>query len=177
MRAANVTLSTIAIGGDGLRDVAESAVLNNVYLAHRLKELAGVLPSFAVTNRHPRIEQVRYTMADIAAATGVSTEDLARRTGDYGVTGYFPSHHPWLVPEPATLEPTETPTRADLDAYAVILARVVAEARADPQSVRGSPYHTSIHLIDPASLDDPKQWALTWRAHIRKREPQTVAVD
>ena len=168
---------TIAIGGDGLRDVAESAVLNNVYLAHRLKELAGVLPSFAVTNRHPRIEQVRYTMADIAAATGVSTEDLARRTGDYGVTGYFPSHHPWLVPEPATLEPTETPTRADLDAYAVILARVVADARADPQSVRGSPYHTSIHLIDPASLDDPKQWALTWRAHIRKREPQTVAVD
>jgi glycine dehydrogenase subunit 2 len=166
-----------SLGGPGLRAAAESAVLNNVYLARRLEEVVGIHPSYAAMNRHPRLEQVRYTMAEIAAETGVSTEELARRSGDYGVSGYFPGHHPWLVPEPATLEPTETPSRGDLDTYVGIIASVVADARSDPEKVRDSPYFNSSHLIDPSSLDDPARWALTWRAHVRKSHRRGALVD
>ena len=170
-------LWSAALGGDGLRDVAEAAVLNNVYLAHRVEQLSGIRPSFADTNTSPRLEQVRYTLAPLAAETGLGTEDISRRTGDYGVSGYFPSHHPWYVPEPMSLEPTETPTRADLDTYAEILGAVVAEARADPDFVRRSPYNGPIHLTDPSGLDDPDRWALTWRAHLRKNAKPAATVE
>ena len=38
----------------------------------------------------------------------MTTLDLARRTNDFGVAQYFPSHEPWVVPEPMTLEPFQS---------------------------------------------------------------------
>lgn len=157
-----------AMGGDGLKRMAEASVLNNNYLALRLGQLAGIKPAYFDANPSPRLEQVRYTLADIVAETGVTTDDISRRSGDFGVSGYFPSHHPRVVPEPATLEPTETASKADLDYYAWVLAQIVAEARTDPERVRSSPENGPIHRIDTQWLDDPAQWALTWRAHLRK---------
>jgi glycine dehydrogenase subunit 2 len=162
-----------ALGPEGLRRVAESAVLNNNYLAHRLAEL-GFEPAYAGENRSPRLEQIRYSLAALAEETGVGTDDVARRSADHGVTGFFSSHHPWLVPEPATLEPTETPTRADLDAYAAILSSVVSEARDSPELVHHAPEHCAIHRIDEGPLDNPSTWALTWRAHLRNMGAREV---
>jgi glycine dehydrogenase subunit 2 len=163
-----------ALGAEGLRTVAESAVLNNNYLAHRLAELGVFEPAYARENETPRLEQIRYSLAALAEETGVGTADVARRSADHGVTGFFSSHHPWLIPEPATLEPTETPTRADLDAYAAIIASVVAEAREHPERVQGAPERCAIHLTDDGPLDDPASWALTWRAHLRNRGAREV---
>jgi glycine dehydrogenase subunit 2 len=157
-----------AMGGDGLRKMAQASVLNNNYLALRLEQLANIRPSYADSNPHPRLEQIRYTLADLAAETGVSTDDISRRTGDFGVSGYFPSHHPHVIPEPATLEPTETASREDLDYYAWVIAEVVREARTEPERVRSSPERAPIHKTDDAWLDDPQRWALTWRAYRRK---------
>jgi glycine dehydrogenase subunit 2 len=42
-----------SLGADGLRRVAESAVLNNNYLAHRLGELGAFEPAYAGANRAP----------------------------------------------------------------------------------------------------------------------------
>jgi glycine dehydrogenase subunit 2 len=165
-----------ALGADGLRRVAESAVLNNNYLAHRLSELGVFEPAYTAENPAPRLEQIRYSLAALAEETGVGTEAVARRSADHGVTGFFSSHHPWLVPEPATLEPTETPTRADLDSYAEALASVVAEARANPAGVHGAPERCAIHVIDEAPLDDPATWAVTWRAHLRNKRARKVHV-
>jgi glycine dehydrogenase subunit 2 len=162
-----------AMGGNGLRQMAEASVLNNNYLALRLEQLAGIRPAFFDANPSPRLEQVRYTLADITAETGVTTDDISRRSGDFGVSGYFPSHHPRVVPEPATLEPTETASKADLDYYAWVLSEVVAEARLDPERVRSSPDRGPIHQTDETWLDDPAHWALTWRAHLRKHGSQT----
>jgi glycine dehydrogenase subunit 2 len=67
-----------------------------------------------------------------------------------------------------TLEPAETVSRADLDAYADILARVSAEAYSDPEIIRSSPHRSTVHQIDPEPLDDPARWAITWRAWVRK---------
>jgi glycine dehydrogenase subunit 2 len=98
----------------------------------------------------------------------VTTLDLARRTNDFGVAQYFPSHEPWVVPEPMTLEPAETVSRADLDTYAEIIRLVAQEAYDDPETVRTSPHSSSVHYLDPEPMDDPARWAMTWRAWRRK---------
>jgi glycine cleavage system P protein (glycine dehydrogenase) subunit 2 len=158
----------LALGAEGLREVAEIAVLNNNYLARKVAEIPGIDVSFASGNDTRRLEQVRYSLAKLKEDTGIGTLDVARRTADFGVAQFFPSHEPWVVEEPMTLEPAETVSRADLDAYAAILARVSAEAYSDPEVIRSSPHSSAVHQIDPEPLDDAERWALTWRAWVKK---------
>ena len=107
----------LALGAEGLREVAEIAVLNNNYLAKKVAEIQGIAVSYADGNDTRRLEQIRYSLAKLKEDTGIGTLDVARRTSDFGVAQYFPSHEPWVVEEPMTLEPAETVSRADLDTY------------------------------------------------------------
>lgn len=158
----------LALGAEGLREVAEIAVLNNNYLAKRLEGVPGLEVSYAAVNDTHRLEQIRYSWRQLEEDTGLTTLDLARRTGDFGVSQYFPSHEPWLVESPMTLEPAETVSRGDLDAYAEIIARVAREAYEEPETVRTAPHNSTVHYLDPAPMDDPDRWALTWAAWRRK---------
>ncbi len=159
----------LCLGAEGLREVAETAVLNNNYLASRLAGVPGLDVSFAETNPAHRLEQIRYSLARLAQETGVGTLDVARRTADFGVASYFPSHEPWLVAEPMTLEPSESYSRADLDDYADIIAEIGREAYRTPETVTSAPQRSTVHQLDQAPHDDPERWALTWRAYRRKR--------
>ena len=163
----------LSLGAEGLREVAEVAVLNNNYLAKRLSEARGLEVSFADSNDDHRLEQIRYSLEKLQEETGVGTLDVARRTADFGVASYFPSHEPWLVPEPVTLEPSESYSRADLDEYAEIMAEISREAYEEPETVLGAPYRSTVHQMDAAPHDDPERWALTWRAYLRKSGRQS----
>ncbi len=158
----------LSLGAEGLREVAETAVLNNNYLASRLAGVPGLDVAFAETNPAHRLEQIRYSLARLQEETGVGTLDVARRTSDFGVASYFPSHEPWVVPEPMTLEPSDSYSRADLDEYAAIIAEVAREAYESPETVIGAPHRSTVHKLDLAPHDDPERWALTWRAYVRK---------
>ncbi|WP_343948469.1 aminomethyl-transferring glycine dehydrogenase subunit GcvPB [Nonomuraea longicatena] len=153
----------MALGGDGLRTVAETAALNNNYLMHKILQIPGASAPWG----RRRIEQARYSWQQLSEETGVHSEEIGVRAADFGVH-YWTSHHPYLVPEPFTLEPTESYSKEDLDEYAAILAHVAEEARRDPEFVKGAPYNQTVHKIDMTSLDDPDQWAPTWRAYVRK---------
>jgi len=153
------------LGADGLREVAETAVLNNNYLLQKVLEIRGVSAPYAAGRR--RIEQVRYSWKELADETGVHSEGIGVRAADFG-THYWTSHHPYVVPEPMTLEPTESYSREDLDEYAAILAEVAREAYEDPETVLTAPHRSTIHRVDERPLDDPTAWAVTWRAYRRK---------
>ncbi len=155
----------MSLGADGMKEVARVAVLNNNYLMKKVLEIPGVRAPYA--RGKPRIEQVRYSWEDLKKETGVHSEDVGLRAADFGVH-YWTSHHPWVVPEPATLEPTESYSKADLDEYAAILRHVAEEARTNPEVVKTAPHNSTVHRIDPAPLDDPSQWAITWRAYRKK---------
>ncbi len=155
----------MSLGAEGLREVAEIAVLNNNYLLKKVREIPGASAPYA-RGRH-RMEQVRYSFEELARETGVGTEDVQRRMFDFGVH-YWTSHHPWVVPEPFTLEPTESYSRKELDEYVAILRHVAREAYTDPDKVRNAPYNSVVHKIDHAALDDPSRWAVTWRAYLKK---------
>ena len=156
----------MSLGPEGLRAVAETAVLNNNYLATALARIPGLTIPYEGSG--PRLDQIRYSWADLAEETGVTSEDLMRRTVDYGLQAYYTSHHPQIVPEPMTLEPTEMVSRADLDEAAAILAQVANEARTTPGLVRSAPHDGPIGPLDEAAADDPEPWAMTARALERK---------
>jgi glycine dehydrogenase subunit 2 len=159
----------LALGAEGLREAAEVAVLNNNYLAKQLEGVRGLDVSYADGNAERRLEQIRYSWSRLAEETGVTTLDVARRTSDFGVSTYFPSHEPWLIGEPMTLEPSETYSRTDLDAYAEMIGQISDEAYSSPDVILSSPHRSTVHKLDTSTLDDPERWALTWRAFRRKR--------
>ncbi len=156
----------LSLGADGLRTVAETAVLNNNYLAHLLAAIPGL--TIPYEGNGPRLDQIRYSWEPLTEETGVSTDDLVRRTTDYGLQPYYTSHEPMLVPEPMTLEPTEMLSREDLDELAAVLAAIAEEARTTPDLVRTAPHRGPIGVLDEHAADDPERWAMTWRSWQRK---------
>jgi len=155
----------MSLGAEGLKEVAEIAVLNNNYLLKKMLEIPGVSAPYAKGKR--RIEQVRYSWEKLTRDTGVHSEEIGLRVADFGVH-YWTSHHPWIVPEPCTLEPTESYSKADLDEYVEILRHVSNEAYRNPELVKTAPHNSTIHKINHAPLDNPSQWAMTWRAYRNK---------
>lgn len=155
----------MSLGAEGLREVAEISVVNNNYLLKQMLEIRGLSAPYARGKR--RIEQVRYSWEELHQETGITSEEIGLRAADFGVH-YWTSHHPFIVPEPATLEPSESYSRADLDEYAAIMRHVADEAYSNPEIVRTTPHNSTVHTIDHHPLDDPSQWAMTWRAYRRK---------
>ena len=150
------------LGPDGLKDASRTAILNNNYLAHHLSRVPGVAIPYA--EGRFRLQEVRYSWQKLKEDTGVGTLDVNRRIVDYGVNNYFSSHEPWIVPEPFTLEPTESYSQADLDEYAEIIRRVSEEAYENPDMVRSAPHRSSARRIDETVLTDPARLVTTWRA-------------
>lgn len=156
----------MSLGAEGVREVARVAVLNNNYLLSKMRNIKGVKAPFAA-GKH-RLEQVRYSWEELWKETGVKTTDIQRRVADYG-GHYWMSHEPWVVPEPVTLEPTESYSKKELDQYASILEEIAKEAYEDPQLVIQSPYNSVVgKVFDHSYLDDPKKWAMTWRGYKKK---------
>jgi len=153
------------LGAEGLREVAEIAVINNNYLLTKMRTIPGVSVPYA-KGKH-RIEQTRYSWEQLTKETGVHSEDIGLRAADFGVH-YWTSHHPFVVPEPNTLEPTESYTKDELDEYMAILRHISHEAYTNPELVKTAPHNSTIHRAEHESLDDPKQWAVTWRAYQKK---------
>ncbi|MFL7892066.1 MAG: aminomethyl-transferring glycine dehydrogenase subunit GcvPB [Anaerolineales bacterium] len=155
----------MSLGAEGLREVAEVAVLNNNYLMSKVLEIQGLDAPYAEGKR--RIEQVRYSWEELAEQSGIHSEEIGIRVADFG-THYWTSHHPYVVAEPMTLEPTESYSKADLDEYAAILQHVAEEAYTNPEVVKSAPHNSTVHQTDHKVLDDPQTWAVTWRAYQRK---------
>ena len=155
----------MSLGADGLCEVAEIAVLNNNYLLNKVLEIHGASAPYAKGKR--RIEQVRYSWEQLTKDTGVHSEEIGFRAADFG-THFWTSHHPFVVPEPMTLEPTESYSKEDLDEYVTILKHIAEEAYTNPEIVHTAPHNSTIHKVDQESFDAPEAWAVTWRAYRRK---------
>jgi glycine dehydrogenase subunit 2 len=108
-------------GPDGLKRVAENAVLNANYLLAKIKHF---LP---VPNGGRCMHEFVASASKLKAERNISAMDIAKRLLDYGYhapTVYFPL----IVREALMIEPTETESRATLDAFAEALFRVTEES-------------------------------------------------
>ena len=155
----------MSLGVDGLKAVAETAILNNNYMMKRvLNEVRGISMSWAEEAPN-RLEQVRYSFEKLLKDTGVSAEDVNRHMLDFGFQRFFPSHHPLIVPEPYTPEPTESYSKADIDEYVAALKRISDEAYSTPEVVLNAPYNGPIAKLEQDHIQDYTELAVTWRAY------------
>ena len=129
-----------ALGPDGLRRMSETAVLNANYIRRRLEDLSHLPYS------EPSLHEVVFSDRHLED-TGVHTLDLAKRLMDYGFhppTIYFPL----IVKGALMIEPTESESRAELDAFIDAMRRISDEARRDPVLVRTAPHTTPVRRLD-----------------------------
>ena len=127
----------LMMGPKGLRETAEVSALNNNYFMELVKEIPGITHPYA--EGHRRLEECRWSWEELTEETGVGTDDILRRVGDFGLQHYWSSHHPWVVPEPMTIEPCETFSKEDIEEYAAVLTQIAAEARSDPETGQAGP--------------------------------------
>jgi glycine dehydrogenase subunit 2 len=138
-----------SLGGEGLREASEIAVLNANYLMALMRrpEIAPHLPAaFGERCMHEFV----LSGAPMKRELGIRTTDLAKRLLDFGYhppTVYFPL----LVEEALLVEPTETETRETLEAFADAVAEILAEAAEDPSIAREAPYTTPVRRLDEAA--------------------------
>jgi len=136
------------MGGDGLRQATEVAILNANYVAARLAERYPVL----YTGEHGRVaHECIVDLRDITRRTGVTVDDVAKRLVDYGF------HAPTMsFPVAGTLmiEPTESESLAELDrfcdamlAIADEIAEIESGAVAHDDSALAHAPHTAEDLL------------------------------
>ena len=150
-----------ALGGRGLTEVAEQAVLSANYLR--------VLLSGAWPVAYDRVCMHEFVLSGGALRKkhGVRTLDVAKRLLDYGYhppTVYFPL----IVDEAMMIEPTETEGKATLDRFAEVLSTIATEAAEDPDLLHGAPYTTPVRRLDEAAA--VKEPDLAWKPREGVRE-------
>jgi glycine dehydrogenase subunit 2 len=165
-----------AMGAEGISLAADISVLANNYMEKRLLEIPGVSKSQPHLTA-PRLEMTRYSLEAMERDTGITVVDVQNRMVDFGIDAFWLSHEPWLVPQPFTPEAGEMWSKEDIDEWIDVLAHVVGEAYADPEIVRTAPHNQAIRRLGPTNLDDPANWATTWRAHVRKQQAREPAAD
>jgi len=143
-----------SMGSEGLRQVAETAVLNANYVLARLRDRFD-LP-------YDRLCKHEFVLAGTRQKKqcGVTTRDMAKRLLDYGFhapTIYFPL----IVEEAIMIEPTETESKRTLDEFIEAMRAIDREARETPQVVRDAPHATAVRRLDEVRA--ARQPDLRWR--------------
>ncbi|RPI16042.1 MAG: glycine dehydrogenase subunit 2 [Lysobacterales bacterium] len=145
------------LGREGMHRVSEFAALNANYLMARLAAAGFELAYPGRRAGHEFIVTVRREARDY----GTTAMDFAKRLLDYGFhapTTYFPL----LVPECLLIEPTETESKQELDAFVAAMIAIREEAQSDPAKLKGAPYTLPVRRLDDVRA--AKQLDLAWKA-------------
>lgn len=149
-------------GADGLKQVAEDAVLNANYIQARLKTV--MTPAFEGYCMHEAL------FSDAFTADGIETIDIAKAMLDEGyhpMTMYFP-----LVVHGAMLiEPTETESKQELDRFCDALKVIAERAAAGDEALKGAPYLAPMKRLDETQA--ARKPVLKWTAP----DPEAVAAE
>ncbi|MFN2525963.1 MAG: aminomethyl-transferring glycine dehydrogenase subunit GcvPB [Actinomycetota bacterium] len=131
-----------SLGPEGLRKVAERAVLNANYLRVLVE---AVLPT---AYPGPCMHEFVATAKPLRR-NGVRATDVAKRLIDLGYhppTVYFPL----VVEEAMMVEPTETESKETIDGLGEALRQIAHEATTDPELLHSAPTTTPVRRPDEA---------------------------
>jgi glycine dehydrogenase subunit 2 len=128
------------MGPDGLRAVAEHAILHANYVRARLA------PHYALPYPGPSMHEVVFSAAR-QKRREVSATDIAKRLLDLGF--YAPSiYFPLIVEEALMIEPTETEPKQTLDEFCEAMIRIAREAETSPETALEAPVTTPVRRLD-----------------------------
>ena len=141
-------------GADGLKQVAEDAVLNANYILRSLESDLDAPFGHAGPCMHEAL------FSDAGLAEGFSTLDIAKGLIDEGfhpMTVYFP-----LVVHGAMLvEPTETESKAGLDRFIGSLRSLAQRAKAGDESLKSAPHFAPRRRLDETQA--ARKPVLAWK--------------
>ena len=169
------------MGGEGLRQASQVAVLNANYLAKRLSEGYGIL----YTGKSGRVaHECILDTRKLKNDHDISVDDIAKRLMDFGFHAPTMS---WPVIHTLMIEPTESESREELDRFADAMLQIRKEAQdvIDAKlTLENSPLSHAPHTLNTICSDnwdraysrEDAAFALPWlRAH--KYWPSVGRVD
>jgi glycine dehydrogenase subunit 2 len=127
-------------GRQGMRDIADHAVLNANYIRVNINDVYHV--PYDRICMHEFVAEGRFK--DVPE---VHALDIAKRLMDYGIhppTNYFPL----IVPEALMIEPTETENRGSLDCFIEAMHIIAREAHENPELLKDAPHSTPFGRMD-----------------------------
>ncbi len=128
------------LGGQGLKDVADHAVLNANYVWARLKD------TYTAAFNGLFMHECVFTAAPMAEH-GVRAVDIAKSLLDHGLhapTVYFPL----TVKESMMIEPTETESKDTLDRFCDVMIELAAQAAEDAKALQDAPKTMPVGRLD-----------------------------
>ena len=143
----------LANGAEGLKEVSEVAVLNANYIRAKLKD------AYAIAYESPSLHEVVFSDR-VQARQDVHVWDIAKRLMDYGFHPPTVSF-PLIVPGAIMIEPTETESKRELDAFIDAMLSIAKEAEQNPELVKSAPHTTRVGRIDEAAA--ARKPVLRWR--------------
>jgi glycine dehydrogenase subunit 2 len=162
-------------GDKGLKEISENAVLAANYVLARLRG------TYATANENICKHECVLSASELKARYGVTAWDIAKRLPDYGFhapTVYFPT----IVKESLMIEPTETETKATLDAFCEAMLKIAEEAAHDGEMLHHAPHNLEIGRLDEAnaarclnlcwSAPQPEQTECESNGNARREVPQ-----
>jgi len=132
---------TLMLGKEGLRRVAENAVLNANYVKEKLKGHYKVAVDKLC--KHECVLSVSEPMA----RNGIRAIDVAKALIDKGFhppTVYFPA----IVKEAMMIEPTETESKETLDSFVEAMIEIAERAGTAPEELKAAPKMTVVSRPD-----------------------------
>ncbi|MFW5998967.1 MAG: aminomethyl-transferring glycine dehydrogenase subunit GcvPB [Halanaerobiaceae bacterium] len=130
------------LGGRGLKETTENAVLNANYLKSELKNIFE-LP-YQENSLHEFVLSAKKEKKE-----GISTLNIAKRLLDYNQ--YAPTiYFPLIVKEALMIEPTETENLKTLNKFVDTLKNISREIQKNPEIVQNAPHSTPVKKLDEA---------------------------
>lgn len=146
----------LMMGGDGLKEASEIAVLNSNYMKEKILDSKYYEMPYKQLRKHEFV----LSCEKLKQEKDITAKDVAKRLLDYGLhppTIYFPL----IVKEALMIEPTETESRKDLNRYVDALIKIAEEK---PEIVKNAPNKTSVKRVD--EVQATKTPVLTWNMMI-----------
>lgn len=131
----------LTLGGDGLREATDHAVLNANYLRVKLQD------HYDIPFNRICLHEVLLSAERQTKATGVRALDIAKALID---AGYHPPtiYFPLIVHEALMIEPTETESKDTLDAFVAAMLHIAQVAETDPAAFATMPETTDVSRVD-----------------------------
>jgi glycine dehydrogenase subunit 2 len=131
----------LMLGKDGLKRVAENAVLNANYIREKLKKY------FPLPYDDLCKHECVFSVSEKMLQNSIHAIDIAKALMDKGFhppTVYFPA----IVKEAMMIEPTETESKETLDAFIDAMIEIARLAETDPDKLKSAPITTPVSRPD-----------------------------
>jgi glycine dehydrogenase subunit 2 len=136
-----------ACGPQGLRNVSQNAILSANYIAQRIKDVYDLPygpPAGQPMSARPCAHEF-IAMPRAVIDRGVTIMDMAKSLID---RGFHPPTVHWPVHDCLMIEPTETESKATLDAFADALLQIAEQSERDIDPLKQAPVRGPVRRLD-----------------------------